>query len=314
MAATVAGGDLGLPVVQTFHALGAVKQRHQGSADTSPPGRLAVESRLARSVDRVIASCRDEVRELLLLGGSVRRSTWCRAASTPPTSPPTGRPPHAGGGRGCSRWDEWCRARAWTTRSGCWPRACRRARRRRRRTGRGSGPRPGGPPAARPGPQPRGGRPGRVARGGSAGGAAGVDPVERRRRLPAVVRTVRHRPARGDGLRRARRRDGGRRAAGHGRQRRDRTPGASPPPRPGRRGGQRAAGRRRPAGRGRGGRGGADAGPLHLECGGRRNRAGLPTGLPPRRRPPVAEQAGTSRPRAVATAGVRGATEQEAAG
>ena len=69
MAATVAGADLGVPVVQTFHALGAVKQRHQGSADTSPPGRLAVESRLARSVDRVIASCRDEVRELLLLGG-----------------------------------------------------------------------------------------------------------------------------------------------------------------------------------------------------------------------------------------------------
>jgi D-inositol-3-phosphate glycosyltransferase len=68
LAATVAGAELGLPVVQTFHALGAVKQRHQGSADTSPPGRLTVESRLARGADRVIASCRDEVRELLLLG------------------------------------------------------------------------------------------------------------------------------------------------------------------------------------------------------------------------------------------------------
>ena len=69
MASMVAGAELDLPVAQTFHALGAVKQRHQGSADTSPPGRLAVERRLARGVDRVIASCRDEVRELLLLGG-----------------------------------------------------------------------------------------------------------------------------------------------------------------------------------------------------------------------------------------------------
>ena len=68
MAATAAGASLGLPVLQTFHALGAVKQRHQGSADTSPAGRLVVESRLARGVDRVIASCSDEVRELLLLG------------------------------------------------------------------------------------------------------------------------------------------------------------------------------------------------------------------------------------------------------
>ena len=27
-----------IPVVQTFHALGAVKRRHQGAADTSPAG------------------------------------------------------------------------------------------------------------------------------------------------------------------------------------------------------------------------------------------------------------------------------------
>ena len=73
MAAMVAGADIGVPVLQTFHALGSVKQRHQGSADTSPAGRLAVETQLARGVDRVIASCTDEVRELLLLGA--RRSS-----------------------------------------------------------------------------------------------------------------------------------------------------------------------------------------------------------------------------------------------
>ena len=34
------GAPLGLPVVQTFHALGSVKRRHQGADDTSPPGRV----------------------------------------------------------------------------------------------------------------------------------------------------------------------------------------------------------------------------------------------------------------------------------
>lgn len=73
IAASAAGAGLGMPVVQTFHALGAVKKRHQGSADTSPAGRLRIETSLARGVDRVIASCTDEVRELLLLGAERAR-------------------------------------------------------------------------------------------------------------------------------------------------------------------------------------------------------------------------------------------------
>ena len=68
VAATEAAAPLGLPVLQTFHALGTVKRRHQGDRDTSPPGRIAVESRLCRSVDRVIATCRDEVVELAAAG------------------------------------------------------------------------------------------------------------------------------------------------------------------------------------------------------------------------------------------------------
>jgi glycosyltransferase involved in cell wall biosynthesis len=58
----------GVPLLQTFHALGSVKRRHQGRADTSPHVRVATEQRLCRQVDRVIATCRDEVEELGALG------------------------------------------------------------------------------------------------------------------------------------------------------------------------------------------------------------------------------------------------------
>ncbi|HLH47470.1 MAG TPA: glycosyltransferase [Acidimicrobiales bacterium] len=64
---------LGIPVVQTFHALGTVKRRHQGQDDTSPPNRLDVERELASSVERVVASCSDEVFELVRMGADRRR-------------------------------------------------------------------------------------------------------------------------------------------------------------------------------------------------------------------------------------------------
>ncbi|OUC93385.1 glycosyltransferase [Streptosporangium minutum] len=68
LAALAAAPDLGIPVVQTFHALGAVKRRWQGAADTSPPGRVAAEAGLGRRVHAVVATCRDEVTELLRMG------------------------------------------------------------------------------------------------------------------------------------------------------------------------------------------------------------------------------------------------------
>jgi glycosyltransferase involved in cell wall biosynthesis len=68
VAAHEATAGLDVPVVLTFHALGSVKRRHQGSADTSPPGRIAIERRLAQACDRVIAQCDDEVHELAALG------------------------------------------------------------------------------------------------------------------------------------------------------------------------------------------------------------------------------------------------------
>lgn len=56
------------PVLHTFHALGSVKRRHQGSADTSPAERTWLEPRVGRRVDTVIATCDDEVKELRALG------------------------------------------------------------------------------------------------------------------------------------------------------------------------------------------------------------------------------------------------------
>jgi D-inositol-3-phosphate glycosyltransferase len=57
-----------LPVVQTFHALGNVKQRHQKSADTSPPGRIRLEGQIARDASAIVATCTDEVKELAEYG------------------------------------------------------------------------------------------------------------------------------------------------------------------------------------------------------------------------------------------------------
>jgi D-inositol-3-phosphate glycosyltransferase len=68
LAAVTAGRACGVPVVQTYHALGSVKRRHQGAADTSPPRRIAYERRLGRSVDAVIVQAREEIDELVRLG------------------------------------------------------------------------------------------------------------------------------------------------------------------------------------------------------------------------------------------------------
>jgi glycosyltransferase involved in cell wall biosynthesis len=63
----------GVPTVQTFHALGVVKRRHQAIADTSPAERQPIEAQLLDEVDHVIATCHDEVRELVALGGDTNR-------------------------------------------------------------------------------------------------------------------------------------------------------------------------------------------------------------------------------------------------
>jgi glycosyltransferase involved in cell wall biosynthesis len=67
-ASTQAARRLHLPLLVTFHALGSVKRRYQGPADTSPLNRIRVELAVAEVVDRIVATASEEVRELELLG------------------------------------------------------------------------------------------------------------------------------------------------------------------------------------------------------------------------------------------------------
>lgn len=73
LAARAASQGLEVPFAQTFHALGSVKRREQGDKDTSPPQRVQLERELMKSCDRVIATCSDEVFELVRQGADQRR-------------------------------------------------------------------------------------------------------------------------------------------------------------------------------------------------------------------------------------------------
>jgi len=75
VASVDAARDTGIPVVQTFHALGTVKRRQQGSQDTSPASRIELERRLCRDVSQVVATCSDEVAELSAMGLPADRAT-----------------------------------------------------------------------------------------------------------------------------------------------------------------------------------------------------------------------------------------------
>jgi D-inositol-3-phosphate glycosyltransferase len=68
LAALRGAAGTGTPVVQTFHALGTVKARYQGSSDTSPAERIDVERRIGLQCDQIIATCADEVVELQAMG------------------------------------------------------------------------------------------------------------------------------------------------------------------------------------------------------------------------------------------------------
>lgn len=62
-----------MPVLQTFHALGATKQRFQGTDDSSPPERIPSEAALVRRTRRIIATCTEEVAELKSMGADASR-------------------------------------------------------------------------------------------------------------------------------------------------------------------------------------------------------------------------------------------------
>jgi glycosyltransferase involved in cell wall biosynthesis len=62
-----------VPNVQTFHALGVVKRRHQGLDDSSPKERLRLEAAVAKEATWVAATCTDEIFELIRMGRSRSR-------------------------------------------------------------------------------------------------------------------------------------------------------------------------------------------------------------------------------------------------
>ncbi|HEX5535457.1 MAG TPA: glycosyltransferase [Actinomycetales bacterium] len=92
VAALWARRALGVPTVQTFHALGSVKKRYQGAADTSPADRVAIETRVAGDADMVIATCSDEVRELQLMGVDTGHVTVVPCGVDTEHFTPTGQP------------------------------------------------------------------------------------------------------------------------------------------------------------------------------------------------------------------------------
>lgn len=101
VASTRAARRVGIPVLQTFHALGTVKRRNQGSADTSPVERIGFERRLCRQVDHVIATCSDEIAELVALGLASSHATVIPCGVDTTVFRPG--PPRSENGRGAGR-------------------------------------------------------------------------------------------------------------------------------------------------------------------------------------------------------------------
>ncbi|MFJ4844832.1 glycosyltransferase [Streptomyces sp. NPDC088733] len=74
LASLRAAGQLGIPLVHTFHALGTVTRRYEAAPGGARPADLVVrETELGLACDRVIAVCREEVGELVRMGIPVHR-------------------------------------------------------------------------------------------------------------------------------------------------------------------------------------------------------------------------------------------------
>ncbi|MDF2431776.1 MAG: hypothetical protein JWP44_1407 [Mucilaginibacter sp.] len=57
--------SLGIPFAVTFHALGRIRQLHQGNNDKFPPERLQIEKEVAMLADKVIAECPQDRDDLI---------------------------------------------------------------------------------------------------------------------------------------------------------------------------------------------------------------------------------------------------------
>ena len=231
LAAIDAARTIGVPVVQTFHALGTVKQRHQGQQDSSPRERIAAEAGICRDADLIIATCSDEVTELRRMGATDASIMVVPCGvDTQLFTPGTARAGHREApillsvGRLVERKGIDTIIRALVR--AAWCRACRRRWPGQGRTGNASG----SHPVARAGRNtrrrwsaaPAGQRRARPDAGAAAAGRPG--------RLHAVVRTVRNCADRGGRLRTGGRRICRRWAAGHRRARHHGDPGATAGP------------------------------------------------------------------------------------
>jgi glycosyltransferase involved in cell wall biosynthesis/phosphoheptose isomerase len=58
---------LGLPFVNTFHALGRVRRLHQKEADQFPDARFDIEDRIVAEADRILAECPQDEEDLIRL-------------------------------------------------------------------------------------------------------------------------------------------------------------------------------------------------------------------------------------------------------
>lgn len=100
VAAMAPARAMGIPMAHTFHALGTVKRRHQGAADTSPPERIDIERRIAAEADLIVAMSSDERRELEGMGAHPSRVAIVPSGVDPAVFRPDGpRVPGAADGR-----------------------------------------------------------------------------------------------------------------------------------------------------------------------------------------------------------------------
>jgi glycosyltransferase involved in cell wall biosynthesis len=89
-AALAAARRVGVPVVHTFHALGVVKRRYQGAKDTSPDQRIAIEADVLKGSHHIVATCTDELFELIRLGADGDRLTVIPCGVDPAVFRPDG--------------------------------------------------------------------------------------------------------------------------------------------------------------------------------------------------------------------------------
>lgn len=73
LSALAAVRGLDVPVVQTFHGLGHVERRAEGEQGGGPAGRPSAEQVISRQADRIVATCEDELFELVRMGASRKR-------------------------------------------------------------------------------------------------------------------------------------------------------------------------------------------------------------------------------------------------